>query len=116
MRGHLNYDKLPLCYVGLVEGYPIGMVCLRKHDLEIADKKMTPWLASLYIIPSQRKLGYGSKLLSHAEIKAKDMNFNKVYLFTIDPTLPSWYASRGYTTIEKLTYKGYITTTMSKTV
>ncbi len=116
MREHLNDEKLPLCYVGLVHKEPIGMVCIRKEDLEGEDIRMTPWLASLYVAPRYRKLGYGRKFISVVEEKVKQMGFDKLYLFTIDPTLPAWYIELGFQLIKVLNYNGYPSTVMYKTL
>lgn len=116
MCEHLQDDQLPLCYIGLVDDQLIGMVCIRKEDIEGVDKKMTPWLASLYVVPEYRKLGYGGQFISLVEEKVKQMNYKELYLFTIDPTLPTWYEKLGFQPINVLNYNGYTSTVMHKTL
>lgn len=102
---HLNHDRLPLAYVMLDDQQnPIGMVCLRVN--ESIRTELTPWLGGLFIHPDHRRRGHGEKLINCVKQQTKVMNFNKLYLLTFDPSLPTWYARLGWELLDNDTFLG----------
>lgn len=91
---HLNYDKLPITFVALDNGKPIGMCSLRGNDGIRPD--LIPWLASLVIDTAYQKQGIGEMLIRATKKKAYELGFSKLYLFTFDPNLPSYYSRFGF--------------------
>ena len=55
---------MPTMYVGTINSKPVGTVAIVENDLEIR-KKLTTWLASVYIFPEFRKHGYSIPLIQH---------------------------------------------------
>ncbi|MCB0734831.1 MAG: GNAT family N-acetyltransferase [Bacteroidetes bacterium] len=73
-----------------------------------------PWIALLYVQPDFRNRQIGSHLLSHLEAEARQRGHSSVYLYTF--TAESLYERAGYTSVERLDYKGHDTVVMMKNV
>ena len=55
LRGNLNRDRVPITWVRRAGGEVIGTVSLDLSDLPVpAYAQLSPWLASLYVVPSAR--------------------------------------------------------------
>ena len=52
---HLNEDVLPITFIALDAGKPVGMCSLRENDGIRPD--LTPWLGSLVVAPQYQKQG-----------------------------------------------------------
>lgn len=95
---HINKDQLPLTFVALHEGKPVGMASLRNNDGIRSD--LTPWLGSLVVHPDFQNLGIGKKLIEHVKNHAKKNKYGKLYLLAFDETIPGWYAALGWERLE----------------
>lgn len=91
---HTNRNKLPLTYVALDENKPIAMASLRDND-GIRDD-LTPWLGSLIVHPDYRRQGIGEILIELTKQHAKRLGYKKLYLFALDPTIPTWYTKLDF--------------------
>lgn len=91
---HANHSELPITFVALENGHPIGMASLRENDGIQADR--TPWLGSLVVDPKNRKQKIGEQLIEAVKLQAIGMKYNKLYLFAFDQTIPNWYAKLGW--------------------
>lgn len=96
---HLNRDKLPLGFVALQAGQPVGMAFLRDNDGVRQD--LTPWLGSLIVHPQYRKRKIGETLIQRIKEQAKVLGYEALYLLAFDPTIPNWYGSLGWQAIGK---------------
>ena len=105
----LNED-LPLAYIALYDQIPVGTCSLHLNGGIRPDLK--PWLGDLVVDPKYQKRGIGKMLLDAALKKAKELGFEKLYLFTFDPSLPDYYARHGWHEIDMDEFKGYEVTVM----
>lgn len=94
---HLNRDDLPLTWVALSGDQPIAIASLRTEDG--IRKDLAPWLGSLVVHPDYRGQGLGEKLIDLIKQQAREMGYEKLYLFTLHPTIPNWYAKLGWKSI-----------------
>jgi len=89
---------LPLTQVAFIKDLPVGMVSLKKDQLW-SNKKINPWLTSLYVHPNFRNMGVAKNLTISLYKEAKKLNFNKIYLF-LDPNnlnnLKKFYLHLGW--------------------
>jgi predicted N-acetyltransferase YhbS len=101
----------PATYVLLVEGEVAGSVSLLKHD-DIANIRpdLSPWLASLLVVPKFRGLRYGRKLIAYCADRARALGSPTLYLYT--NTHPDYYERLGWRAIERLMVRGAEATVM----
>ena len=108
MRLHLTDDLMPSTFVALEEQL-LGSASIVEHDM---DKKpdLSPWLASVFVSPENRRKGVGSKMVIHVMEKAKEAGIPVLYLFT--PDKEHFYQKIGWHAISKETYHGHLVTVM----
>jgi N-acetylglutamate synthase-like GNAT family acetyltransferase len=108
---HLNDNQLPLTFVAFCNDKPIGMCSLRGNDGIRPD--LTPWLGSLVVHPDYQRTGVAPKLMHAVKLKARQLGFNQLYLFTFDPTLPTYYAKLGWGHVGVDKFKEHAVTVMN---
>ena len=72
--------------------------------------ELTPWLASLYVIPAKRRQGFGAALVRRLTDEARQLGFANLYLYT--PSEEKFYGGLGWSTLEQTTYAGKPATVM----
>ncbi len=102
---HLNDDALPLTLVAFESDTPVGMCSLRVTDGIRAE--LTPWLGSLVVDPTYQGLGIGKMLIDSTKEKAKEMGYARLYLFTFDLSLQSYYSALGWKKIGMDEFAGH---------
>ena len=112
--GYLNRDALPLMYIALDGEEVVGMCSLKTDDS--LDSGYFPWLSSLAVEESYRKRGIGKLLMKVICDKARSMGFQKVYLFTLELELVTWYEGNGWTKIEECPFREYVAHVMEKVI
>lgn len=110
LNEHLNIDKLPITFVALIDSKPVGMSSLRANDGIRPD--LTPWLGSLVVDPNYQNQGIGRKLIEVTKNKAKELSFQRLYLFAFDLTVPKYYSHLGWHEIAKDEFVGSPITVM----
>lgn len=94
-KQHCNIDRLPLTLIALTSnGKPVGMCSLRENDG--VSSKLTPWLASLYVIPAYRNQQVGKLLIEATKRVARSLAYDRLYLLTFDPNLNDYYLKQGW--------------------
>jgi GNAT superfamily N-acetyltransferase len=89
-------------FVALHDDFPVGMVSLKENDLWHR-KDLSPWLASLFVIPQYRKKGIGEELIKGCIDHARENNFKTLHLFidyTESQKLFPYYQKRGWSFME----------------
>ena len=104
-EGHLNENSLPLTFVAFDDTTPVGMCSLRQNDGIRPD--LTPWLGSLVVDPLYQKQGIGNMLIDTIKYKAKDLGYEKLFLFALDNTIPVYYGRLGWNKIGLDEFKGH---------
>ena len=72
-----NKDRLPICLVALKHGSLIGTVALRQKSA--SHHHLSPWVSSLFVIPTERRKGIGAKLIKAVEILSANLGFSDIY-------------------------------------
>jgi GNAT superfamily N-acetyltransferase len=88
-KDHCNIDRLPLALIALDGFKLIGMCSLRETEGVRSD--LTPWLGSLYVVPSYRKQNIGQALVEAIKQIAKSMGYETLYLATVEPDLNPYF-------------------------
>jgi len=81
LRDCLYRESLPITFLALDGTEVIGTVTLDTSDLPPYDH-LSPWLASLYVVPSRRREGVGRALVEHLVAFALERGFSPIYLWT----------------------------------
>ena len=74
----VTFDDTPtITYIMYVNGYPVGFICLRTK----IDDNWLKWSGHFYyqIRTTERRKGYGTKMLALALEKLKELGFTEVY-------------------------------------
>jgi len=107
---HLNDNYMPLTLVAFFNEKPVGMCSLRENDGIRPD--LMPWLGSLVVDPDYQNQGIGERLINATKQKAKQLGFNKLFLFAFDPTIPDYYQKLGWQKIGLDHFKEHPVTVM----
>jgi N-acetylglutamate synthase-like GNAT family acetyltransferase len=102
-------SAVPLTLVGYLDGAPIGTASLLAEDMDIR-KELTPWLASVFVLPEHRSRGYGTQLVKGIVAEARRLGTATMYLFTEDRA--GFYAAMGWQELETTSYHGEDVTIM----
>ncbi|RJP17695.1 MAG: N-acetyltransferase [Candidatus Abyssobacteria bacterium SURF_5] len=105
----LQANGIPRTFVAISGNGVIGSASLLPQDMDTRTD-LSPWLASVYVVPEQRKQGIGSALVKRVVQEGAALGFRTLYLYT--PDRPQFYASLGWSTVEKVQYHGTSVTIM----
>ena len=81
----------------------MGLVSLVLYDMDTR-KDLSPWLAGLYVRPPSRSLGIASALIQALGEKARDLGYEKLFLYTHSAS--GLYEKLGWEAINKEDYQG----------
>ncbi|HAU0263899.1 TPA: GNAT family N-acetyltransferase [Legionella pneumophila] len=105
----LNQD-MPFTYIALYDEVPVGSCTLQLNEDVRPD--LGPWIGDLVVDPKYQKQGIGKMLVDVAVEKAKELGFEKLYLFALDPTIPEYYRRLGWKKIGMDEFKSHPVTVM----
>jgi len=81
LQTHTGRRQVPTTFVAIEEGRLLGSVSLLVADLDGWDH-LSPWLASLFVIPERRGQGLGRQLVGRTIEEAASLGFPSLYLWT----------------------------------
>jgi GNAT superfamily N-acetyltransferase len=113
MEEHLGKTQIPTTFTAVTEGKPVGSASLVDYDMEDRED-LTPWLASVYVVPEYRRRGIASALVRRVEEEARALGVVTLYLFTWDQE--RLYAGLGWSVLERTEYKAEEIVIMSKKI
>ena len=105
----LNQD-MPFTYIALYDEIPVGSCTLQLNEDVRPD--LGPWIGDLVVDPKYQKQGIGKMLIDVTVLKAKELGFEKLYLFAFDPTIPEYYERLGWRKIGMDEFKSHPVTVM----
>jgi GNAT superfamily N-acetyltransferase len=106
-----NGQIMPTVLVMLDSERPIGMVALCLDDLE-GMPEMNPWLAGVYVTPSERGKGYALRLVEELEHFARNARIQRLSLYT--SSAASLYAKANWALTQTVERNGRTTFIMQK--
>jgi GNAT superfamily N-acetyltransferase len=106
---NLRRDCMPITFLAVRDGQIAGTVSIDLADLPPFDH-LSPWLASLYVIPAARGGGVGTRLVRHAQQFATSHGISRLYLWT--PGATRLYEKCGWTVFERTHYNSHPITLM----
>lgn len=103
MQAELRGDPVPATWVAMRDGELLGSASLLTHDMAVHQDK-SPWLASVYVAPTQRRQGIGELVVRRVMQHAQEHGIATIYLFTMDQE--AFYQRLGWHTISRERYRG----------
>jgi GNAT superfamily N-acetyltransferase len=80
-------------FILFVDDVPVGTASFVRHDLP-SRRDLTPWLASVVVLPPFRGHGYNARLVKHVEAVAAAASVQTLWLYT--STAEPVYARLGW--------------------
>ncbi|MGQ4879242.1 GNAT family N-acetyltransferase [Billgrantia sp. LNSP4103-1] len=100
---------VPSVFVAMEGDQPVGTAALLAEDMD-SRRELTPWLASVFVLPEWRGQGIASRLVRRVEEEAAASGVDRFYLFT--PDQQALYRRLGWRDLEELSYRGEEVTIM----
>lgn len=99
----LDKNNLPQTFVAMKNNMPIGTIGIWRCDM-VSRQDLYPWLSALYVLPEYRNKGIGKKLQNKLIDYAKELGYEKLYLYT---DIEGYYEKNGWEFLDKgITYSG----------
>jgi GNAT superfamily N-acetyltransferase len=100
-----------ITFVAVENGRALGTASLDFEDLP-PRSDLTPWLASVYVLPEFRARGLGALLIEAVAKEAQARGFEQIYLHTSDRA--EFYAKRGWSVLGTVEHWQKMNTVMVK--
>ena len=109
LRRECGDGGVPSVFVAMEGDQPVGTAALLAEDMD-SRRELTPWLASVFVLPEWRGQGIASTLIRRVEEEAVACGVRRFYLFT--PDQQALYRRLGWRDHEELRYRGEDVTIM----
>ena len=107
LKSRTNRDRVPMTFIAIDNAWsPIGSVSVVTHDMpDRADlAHLSPWMAGVFVVSSERGKGVGRMLVRHAAAEAARVGASKLFLYT--STARPFYERLGWTFLRDDFYEG----------
>lgn len=111
VKAECGQGGVPSIFVAMQASIPVGTASLIVDDMSIRPA-LTPWLASVFVLPEWRGKGIASALVRRVEVEAFNCGIERFYLYT--PDQQALYQRLGWQYLESLEYRGEAVTVMSR--
>jgi GNAT superfamily N-acetyltransferase len=101
---HTGHCQVPTTFVAHLDGVPVGCASLVANDM-FDRPELTPWLASVYVLPDFRRQGIGAALVNRVVEEARALAQPQVYLYTTDRV--PFYTLLGWQEVERRLYRNH---------
>lgn len=105
-------SALPIALAAMSGDEIVGTASLVVDDELPNAPEPGPWIAAVYVHASSRSLGVGRRLVDAATLRAGELGFAEVYLYTHDTS--AWYESFGWTRVRPGDLHGHAVTVMKR--
>ena len=106
----LNHQNETISFIALCDEIPVGFSTFKLKEAFRVD--LGPWLADVVVDPKHQKQGIGKMLIDVTVLKAKELGFEKLYLFALHPTITEYYERLGWNKIGMDEFKSHPVTVM----
>lgn len=110
LRDQTDPNRIPTTFIALDGGEPLGTASLVEDDMN-THRDLSPWLASVYVMPATRGRGVASALVRRVVRQAAAMGVTRLYLYT--PDAEGLYAKLGWQMIAEEHFEGHPVTIMA---
>ena len=102
LQTHLGREQIPTTFISLSGGILLGSASLIAHNMDTR-MDLSPWLASIYVLPESRGQGIGTALVERVIEEAVELGIETLYLFT--PDREGFFANLGWSVVEHTEYR-----------
>ena len=113
LQSHAGRCQIPTTFVALEDDQPLGSASLLVSDLE-GWEHLSPWLASVFVLPDFRGRGLGGQLVGRVVAEAKVLGVSALYLFTEDRA--AYYQRLGWEFFQSTQHHGREVVIMQRTI
>jgi predicted N-acetyltransferase YhbS len=113
LQSHTGRRQIPTTFVAIEQERLLGSASLLAKDLE-GWEHLSPWLASVYVLPEFRGRGLGRQLVTHAVEEARTLGVATMYLFTAGQA--AFYERLGWQLLRLTEHRGRSVTIMHQTL
>ncbi len=103
LASHRGRLEIPTTILAFEQERLVGSASLLAEDMPDFPA-LTPWLASVFVVPDRRGAGIGTALVRRALTGARELGAATAYLFTTEAE--EWYAARGWRVVERRAARG----------
>jgi predicted N-acetyltransferase YhbS len=103
LRSHTGRRQVPTTLVAVAGDRVVGSASLLVADLD-GWEHLSPWVASVYVLPEYRGAGVGRRLVARAVEEARALGVAEVYLFTAGQE--AYYARLGWSPLARTRHHG----------
>ncbi len=103
LRACCGHREVPTVVIAYSKSVLLGSAMLVAHDMETRPA-LSPWLAGVFVAPTQRRQGVGATLVRRAIADAAALGTRRLYLYT--PSTERFYLHLGWSVVERTTYLG----------
>jgi len=111
LQSHTGRACIPTTFVALAGEQLLGSASLILDDFE-AVRNLSPWMASVFVMPEQRSKGIGSKLVERVVAEARQLQVSTLYLFTAGQE--DYYRKLGWAFYQRADCAGHEVTIMCR--
>lgn len=110
LRGCCGHREIPTVVIAFTGSTLVGSAMLVEHDMDTR-MELSPWLAGVFVAPDHRRSGVGVTLVQRVIDDATALGVQRLYLYT--PSAEQFYAGRGWSLVERTSYRGADVAVMS---
>jgi len=113
LRAACGRRQIPAVFVAFAGAELLGSAMLVAHDMATRPA-YSPWVAGVFVTPSQRGRGIGTALVRRAVGEAAFLGVARLFLYT--PGAEAFYVRLGWQSFERTRYRGVEVVVMFKDV
>ncbi|MFN8647507.1 MAG: GNAT family N-acetyltransferase [Gemmatimonadales bacterium] len=98
LASHRGRSEIPTTLLAFEGDRLVGSASLLAEDMPDFPA-LTPWLASVFVVPDRRGAGIGTALVRRALTDLRQLGTPTAYLYTTEAE--GWYAARGWRVVER---------------
>lgn len=109
VKARAGRTEPPLTVVAFERGLPVGTATISLDDMS-SHPELSPWMASLFVLPEQRGRGIGSALVERIHREFDRLGIKTAYLFT--PDREAMYRRLGWRPVFSEEFRGELVSVM----
>ena len=102
LKASCGHREIPTVVIAFTGDALLGSAMLIGHDMDTR-MELSPWLAGVFVASEQRCRGIGAALVRRVIDDATMLGVRQLYLYT--PSAEEFYSRRGWSLLERTSYR-----------